>query len=873
MLFFFFDMSIFFIGEDNMINNNGLSNEEVIINREKYGSNVFTRKKHDSFWKLLMETFSDPIIKILLIALGIKTIFLIRNFDWYETVGIVLAIMVASLISSISEYGSMKAFDKLTEENAKINVRVKRNGQLISIPLNEVVVNDLVLLATGDRIPADGIIISGNISVDESMMNGETKEVYKEKNDKVFMNTVVYLGEAIFLVKAVGDNTFYGKMVGELQEDNEESVLKLRLTKLAELISKIGYICSFVVAFSYLFYMIVISNNFNIELIIKCISNGKVMLGYVLNALTLCVSIIVVAVPEGLPMMITLVLSSNMKRMIKDNVLVRKLVGIETAGNINVLFTDKTGTLTNGKLEVVGFLSGCGKNIQYNSMNSKMKELFNMNMVINNESVYDKENNKVIGGNITDVAILEYVKEYNINYTLVKQELFNSKNKYMYTKIRYNNHTVNLVKGAYEVVIKMCNSYYDENGIKRVISRTDELNNIIKNIAINKVRILALAVSEDRELIGRMTLLGFIMLKDDIRDNVCEGIDLVKRAGIQTIMITGDNMETAVAIAREVGLIDNENNLIIMHDKLDMMSDDEIIDIFPKIKIIARAMPQDKSRLVMIAKKMGLVVGMTGDGVNDALALKRADVGFAMGSGMEVAKEAADIVILDNNFYSITKAILYGRTIFKSIRKFIICQLTINFCSLCVSIIGPFIGIPVPITVIQMLWINMIMDTLSGFAFSYEPALREYMYELPKRKDESIINKYMWNQIIVTGIVSAIICVFFLKSKFINNIFGDEELTAFFGLIIFISIFNSFAARTHRLNILANIFRNKVFIGVITFVFIMQVYLIYKGGVVFRTSGLSGKEFFVMFLISLLVIPIDFVRKLIFKIKNDSIGV
>ena len=571
-------------------------------------------------------------------------------------------------------------------------------------------------------------------------------------------------------------------------------------------------------------------------------------------------------------MMITLVLSSNMKRMLKNNVLVRKLIGIETAGNINILFTDKTGTLTKGKLEVVGFLDGNGDDLEYSYMNKSVKEMFNMNMSINNESVYDKENNKIVGGNLTDRAILDYVKEYKIDYSLVKRELFSSKNKYMYTKIKYNNHTINLVKGAYEVVSKMCNSYYDRLGNKCILNK-NEVNDKLKKLSSNKIRLLALAISTDRETTNNMTLLGFVMLKDEVRENVPLGIDLVKKAGIQTVMITGDNKETAVGIAREIGLIDRADDLIITHDKLEMMSDEEIKNILSKIKVIARAMPQDKSRLVKIAKELDLVVGMTGDGVNDALALKKADVGFAMGSGTEVAKEAADIVILDDNFYSIVNAILYGRTIFKSIRKFIICQLTINFCSLCVSIIGPFIGIPVPITVIQMLWINMIMDTLSGFAFSYEPALPEYMEELPKKKDENIINKYMFNQILVTGLFSASLCIFFLKSSFTNALFKDDLLTAFFGLIIFISILNSFSARTHRLNILANITKNKVFIGVITFVFLMQIYLIYQGGTVFRTSGLSLYEFIIMFMFSLLVIPVDFIRKLILKSKGYELGV
>lgn len=283
------------------MNYNGLNDEEVIISRSKYGSNIFSKKKQETFLKLLLETFSDPIIKILLIALGIKTIFLIKDFDWYETVGIVIAIMVASLISSISEYGSMRAFNKLTEESSKINARVKRNGQVVEVPVSDIVVDDIVVLGTGDKVPADGIIVSGNISLDESMLNGETKEVYKgiDSDKQVYMGTVVYSGEALMLVRLVGDNTFYGKMASELQDNETESPLKLRLSKLANDISKIGYICSLMVALSYLFYMIVISNNFDINLIMKTLGNGRILFGYILEALTLCVSIIVVSVPEG----------------------------------------------------------------------------------------------------------------------------------------------------------------------------------------------------------------------------------------------------------------------------------------------------------------------------------------------------------------------------------------------------------------------------------------------------------------------------------------------------------------------------------------------------------------------------------------------
>ena len=815
--------------------------------------------------------------------MGIKTIFLIKDFDWYETVGIVIAIMVASLISSISEYGSMRAFNKLTEETSLIKVRAKRDNKVIEIPINDVVYNDIILLGEGDKVPADGIIVSGTIAVDESMLDGEAKEKYKkacidinkiEDDNKVYMSSVVYNGSALMLVTQVGDNTIYGKLAQELQEKEDPSPLKLRLTELAKNISRIGYVASFLVAFSFLFNKIFILNEFNISMILSTLTNYKIMFSYILEAMTLCVTIIVVAVPEGLPMMITLVLSSNMKTMLKNNVLVRKLMGIETAGNINVLFTDKTGTLTNGKLEVVGILSSSLEEIDIKKLNSRMKELFMDSLSVNNESVYDTKNNKIIGGNITDKAILNYVKLYKSKAKVINRMPFSSEKKYMFTKIDNMGNKIKLIKGAPEVIINASNSYYDEFGIKKNISDKNKILSKVKELSGSKLRLIAMAISDDifvTDNLKNITLLGFIVLADSIRENVLEGINLVKSASIQTIMITGDNKETAVSIARELNLIESSDDIVITSDKLDKMTNEEIIKIFPKIRVIARAMPSDKSRLVNIAHEQGMVCGMTGDGVNDAPALKKADVGFAMGSGTEVAKEASDIVILDNNFMSIAQSVLYGRTIFKSIRKFIICQLTINLCSLTVSIIGPFIGIPVPITVVQMLWINMIMDTLSGLAFSYEPALNDYMKEPPKKKSDHIINRYMISQILVTGIYSSIICIFFMKSSIINNIYTPiSKLTAFFGLLIFISIFNALSARTNRLNIIANIKKNKVFIAIIGFITIVQIFIIYKGGDLFRTHGLNMKEFIIMFILSISVLPVDFIRKIIIKMLYDK---
>ena len=867
---------------------NGLNKEEVYESKTKYGSNSLSKNKKDSFFKLLIRTLGDPIIKILLIALAIKTIFLIQNFDWYETIGIVIAILMASLISSISEYGSEKAFEQLQEESSKIKCRVKRDGKKIEIPIDDVVVNDIVCLEPGDKIPADGIIVKGKISVDESSINGEAKEVYKEsvlninnptEKNIVYRGTVVYDNEALMKVTKVGDDTFYGKLALELQDNQPETPLKLRLRQLANFISKLGYIGAFLVFFSYLFSVIVISNNFDIAKITEMVTNFPVITGHILYALTLCVTIIIVAVPEGLPMMITLVLSSNMKRMLKNNVLVRKLVGIETSGNINILFTDKTGTLTKGKLEVTRFISGDLK--EYKSIKELSKypnllEIAQKSAIINNASSYS--NNDIIGGNITDKALLKFFDKKTYNVKKINTIPFNSKNKYSVVQINENG-IKNYIKGAPEVLLKHCDKYVDKSGKSVRLTNLIGINNVINENAKKGIRILCLCTSESSNptIFNKLTLIGLILIKDEVRKEAIEGVKLVNDAHIKTVMITGDNKDTAISIGRETGIY-KEGDIVLTGSELNEKTDEELKEILPKLSIVARTLPTDKSRLVRISQELNLVVGMTGDGVNDAPALKKADVGFSMGSGTEVAKEASDIVILDDNFLSISKAILFGRTIFKSIRKFIIVQLTINLCALSLSIIGPFINIEMPITVIQMLWINMVMDTLAGLAFSFEPPLLEYMKEHPKKKDEPIINKYMINQILVTGLYSSLLCILFLKIPFIKNLFrsdiNDKYLyTAFFGLFIFIDIFNSFNARTNRLNVLANILKNKVFIIIMLFIIIVQILLIYYGGNLFRTSGLTLKEFEIMILLAFTVIPVDWIRKLILKKNKQNYGV
>lgn len=851
---------------------NGLSKSEVIKSRNKYGSNKISTGKKNSFLKLLLETMGDPIIRILLIALAIKTLFLFRDFDWYETIGILIAILLASFISTISEYGSEAAFSRLQEESSKIKVKVIRDKKVALVFVDEVVVNDIVVLEPGDKIPADGVVIEGELSVDESMLNGEKKEAKKTPGSTVYRGSVIYKNRGLINVSSVGENTMYGKIAKEIEEKEPKSPLKERLVGFAKVISRIGYIGAVLISLSYLFKVIVIDNNFNGTLILETLKNFHLMADYLIYALTLSVTIIVVAVPEGLPVMITLVLSSNMKRMLKDNVLVRKLVGIETSGSLNVLLTDKTGTLTKGKLSV-----SLIKSYQTGFKNQKSLEVYSYyadeivkSLYYNNESTLS--DNKIIGGNITDQALLSYIKNFKKKeYMISDKTNFDSKNKYSSVKIDDTYY----YKGASEVLLPNCFYYLDDFGKKCILKNKDKLNEDISSYTKKGERVIVLAKGSNLKL---LTFIGFVCIKDELRDEAKEGIKLIKNAGIDIIMITGDAKETAVSIAKEVGIMNDSNDLALSSEEFNKLSDDFIEDNLKRIKVIARALPLDKSRMVKIIINNDLIVGMTGDGVNDAPALKKANVGFAMGSGTEVAKEASDIVILDDNILSISKSILYGRTIFKSIRKFIIYQVTVNMCALILSLIGPFIGIDTPITIIQMLWLNMIMDTFAALAFSYEAPILDYMNEPPKKKEEPILNRYMLGEILITGTYSALLCILFLKLPIIKSVIRVGEnnkylMTAYFALFIFIGIFNSFNARSTRLNILANIKKNKVFLGMITFIFLTQIYLIYHGGDLFRTYGLTAREFIIVLLLAISVIPFDFIRKIITKKKNKSITI
>ena len=852
---------------------NGLSDKEVSISRKKYGDNSITKIEKETLFKIIIETLSDPIIKILLIALGIKVVFLFKWSDIYEVIGIFIAIIISSLISSLSEYGSEKTFERMEEENNDVLVKVIRNGSLVNVSINDIVVDDICLLESGDKVCADGVLIDGSVSVDESSLTGETVEVNKVVNDKVYRSSGVYEGKCFFKVTSVGDNTYYGNIAHDIQVNKTNSPLKERLGVLAKTISKIGYIGAILVSFSYLFKVIIIDNNFDYDLIMSMVSNTKELFDHIIYALTLSVTIIVVSVPEGLPMMVALVLSSNMRRMLKCGVLVRKLVGIETSGSLNILFTDKTGTLTKGEFSVNTFLLGNGESVDKDSLkfNEIMKHV-NSSIIYNTNASFN--NGEVIGGNITDKCLLKFVGDIKKDKSVTDYVPFNSNDKY--SKVTLDNNETYL-KGAREVLLPKCKYYLDINGNRKVLN-TNLIDNKIKAYEFSGNRVICLIMNNLPYETDEMSLIGFVILRDEIRDGVKESVKTVMDAGVQVVMLTGDNKDTATSIAKEVGIVNSSNDIILTSEELNKLSDIEIKKILPNLKVLARLLPKDKTRLIKISSDMGLVNAMTGDGLNDAPALKGADVGFCMGTGSEIAKEASDIVILNNDFSSIVSAILFGRTIFKSIRKFIIFQLTVNMCAITLSILGPFILDYTPVTVIQMLWINMVMDTLAGLAYAYEPPLKEYMLELPKKRSEKILNNYMKSEIFITGLYTSILCLFFLKSSFVHSLYrvGENDkylLTAFFGLFIFASIFNSFNARTHRLNLLSHIKENKVFLLIILFIVLVQILLIYYGGELFRTTGLTFIELYIAILLSFSVVIVDLFRKVGLRFFGKKSGV
>jgi len=880
---------------------NGLTTSQVEQSRKNFGANELPKPKTATFWEKYWGNFNDPIITILLVTLGINIIFVfLGKVELYEAGGILLAVLISTFVSTFSEYKNEGIFEKIQEKAGQKVCKVYRNGSLTEIPIESLVVGDFVWLCAGDIVPADGIVIDGCVAVDQSPLNGENAEIEKHNifgntdntspgyapatihsdlldNFSVFRGSVVQSGECIAEIKSVGGATVYGSMTHELGADTRKSPLVVKLTNLAKGISRFGYIGGIFIVLFFMFREAILANNFDPYLISQYFANIPQVISDLVEAIIWGIIIIVVAVPEGLPLMIAIVCSLNMNKMFKDNVLVRKLVGIETAGSLNMLFTDKTGTITRGKLEVISFTTGAGRCFsKFSDISGELKNITHMSVLQNNEaklSVGFGGAAKIIGGNSTDKALLEYIseKKSDVNVEKVSQILFDSVRKFSACKVS-GDYNLSLIKGAPEVILSRCKSYYDINGAKVKISDFYTLDNEVNNLAKRAIRVIALATSDeplDGDVIpNNLTLVGLIGIRDEIRREVPSAVAEVQSAGVTVVMITGDRLDTATAIAKESGILRYATDLALTSSQLAKMPDEKVKEILPRIRVIARALPKDKSRLVRLAQELNLVVGMTGDGVNDSPALKRADVGFAMGSGTDVAIQAGDIVILDDNFLSIKRAILYGRTIYNNIKKFITFQLTINAAAVSISLIAPMLGIERPLSITQMLWINLVMDALAAIAFGSEPSLAKYMKEKPKNRDENIIDKRMWSAILWNSGFIFAISIFMFTSPFMHSLFrvhvGDIYFyTGYFTFFIFACIFNAFNARAERSEFFENIAANKNFIYVMSLVALVQVFMTYYGGVILRTRGLVMPEWIVVLSLAALIIPFNMLRKIL----------
>lgn len=860
----------------------GLTTKQVEESRSKHGSNSLTQIPPDPLWKKILEGFKDPMIMILLVALVVQVVlFFLGQAEWFEPVGILIAILIANGVASVSESKQEgKASALKAEEEAKETAKVIRDSKLEEIHVSEVVVGDIVYLQAGDKIPADGIIVDGELKVDQAALNGETEEADKvpfvdgaSYNVKDLLNkyyayrgTVVCGGEGYMEIKVVGDKTLFGELALEVQEETRETPLQVKLSKLAKQISTFGYIGAIAIV---------------VGILAKTLITGSIpsdiyeWIRLIMDAVTVAVTIIVCAVPEGLPMLTSILLSFQSLRMAKDNVLVRKINGLETAGSLSILFSDKTGTITEGKLSVVEMATGNVK--VYNTL-SQMPTSLTLDVItgigINNSAV--ASDGAIIGGNSTDRALMSFLVSSNAVNSVTKRDVksfnaFDSNKKMSSVTITRDGKSMTYVKGAPEKIIERCTHYIDENGQVKELVEKNYLTTYIDTQAGRSMRLLAVAKAEGELDDAALTLVCVISIRDNVRKEAVDAIREVQNAGIQVVMVTGDRKETAVAIAKEAGLLQSNEDVALTSAEMAEKTDDELKAILPHLRVVSRALPTDKSRLVRIAQELDLVVGMTGDGVNDSPALKKADVGFAMGSGTEVAKEAGDITILDDNFASIEKAILYGRTMFKSIRKFLIFQLTVNVAAVLTCFIGPLLGENVVMTVIQLLFINLAMDTLAAIAFGSEPALKEYMKDKPIPRTASIISKEMFTEIIISALYITFICLSILFLPPIRNLFGDVDTTylksALFATFMMTITFNGFNARTSHMNPFEGLGRNKKFLIVMSAIFTMQFVFVTFGGNVLSVESISPMSWLICVVLAFLVIPIDMIRKAFTKEK------
>ena len=866
----------------------GLSDQQVQESKNQYGTNELAKKDKESLWSMFIGAFNDIWIKVLCLALVLKVVLAVLGVivpalggenDVIEIFSIILAIALATGFSTLSEYRNSSRSEALQEEYNKTDAKVMRNGKLVKVLTSEIVKGDTIIIQAGDKVPVDGVLFKGSVKVSQAALNGESRDESKKAADtmenaestdyscpdKVFMGSVVTSGEAYMVATVIGDASELGKINKALTDENEEEERKdtssLKLEVVAGGIGKLGVSAAAIAGILQVVLTLIRTD--------EAITPVFVIL-LVAEAVMLMASIVIMAVPEGLPMMNSLVQSMNTESMYKKNILVSHKAAFSDSAYMNLLFSDKTGTITEGNLSLVEFIMGDG------SIADELLHLDFLEAITLNNLAKISEG-KAIGSNNMDRALLSYVIAKNsvdkVDENKVKEiSGFDSEKKC--ATVELNDGTV-YWKGATENIIDQVTDYMAANGDIHEFTSADKAKVEAQMIEEAKRTMKLLSVVKFQG--NKKILLAVLCLRDNVRQDAVETVEVLNKAGIQVVMVTGDAEETAVAIAKEAGILKDETKEIVLtHDELEQLSDEELKKKLPLLKVVSRAKPLDKRRLVTMAQQLEDVCGMTGDGVNDAPALKQADIGFAMGDGTAVAQEAGDVVILNNSLTSIKDCVLNSRTMAKSVGKFLIFQLTVNISTLLMNILAPVLGWTEPFSIVQILWINLIMDTLAAMAFGGEPILDRYMDDKPAKRTDNILTGYIKSAIGVSSIFITLGSILILE-----NIGGiatwvtpagctDVELyekTFMFAFFIYSIIFNSLNTRSEKLNLFEHIGENKRFILVMGAIFVMQTVLIEIGGKVFNTYMLTPKALLVSMVLAVLIIPVDMIRKIIVNNK------
>ena len=807
----------------------GLTAAEVLQSRLEHGENVLTPPKQQSKWRLYLEKYEDPMVRILLVAALVSLALSFVKQDFVETLGIIAAIILATTVGFYFECDAARRFSILTQMGEEQSVKVMRDGRLQEIPRREIVVGDIVIVETGDEVPADGKLLeSTDLQVDESSLTGELltnkephplqrdgKEAYPK--DLLLRSSMVMAGRGCYQVTAVGDETEIGHVARQATEiTGVKTPLNIQLDRLAKLISKVGSTIACISFLLFLGHDILTNTLWQTD---NYLGMAEVVLKYFMMAVTL----IVMAVPEGLPMAVTLALALNMRRMLKSNNLVRKLQASETMGAVTVICTDKTGTLTQNRM-TVSDVKCLTEDIRKDS------DLFKA-IALNTTATHEV-------GNPTEQALLRWLVSQGVDYQQIRhdhpissQEPFSTERKYMTTTVGDTTY----IKGAPEIVTAMCELTKEQQ------QQTDSQ---LKEWQQHAMRTLAIARDK--------TLLGIVAISDPLREEVPSAIRQCEQAGIEVKIVTGDTTETALEIARQAGIIESSStvapskcNIALSMTGVEFaaMSDEEALKVVGDLKVMSRARPTDKQRLVALLQRRGEVVAVTGDGTNDAPALNRAHVGLSLGSGTSVAKQASDITLIDDSFHSIAQAVMWGRSLYKNIQRFIFFQLIVNVTALLLVLFGSFVGTELPLTITQILWINLIMDTFAAMALASLPPSREVMQEKPRSKDAFIINKDMMRGI---GVIGGLFFLgMFAMLWYFERIKGvdPQELTIFFCIFVMLQWWNLFNARTlgsHH-SAFRRLWACRGFLLVLALVLVGQWLIVTFGGQMFRTEPLSLK--------------------------------